>query len=70
MKRFILAAALALAVPALAQAQVISSGTWTDLSSVTVNNNSADAYWDRISTDGTTCTSVTTSWVASAAAAI
>ena len=51
MKRFMfyLMAALFVIAPTAAQAQ------WSPLSSVTLNNNSADAFWDKLSQDGRQC---------------
>ncbi len=46
---------VALASPAAISAQVISTGTWTNVSSASIDNNPLDAFWDRRSDDGAQC---------------
>ncbi len=58
MKKILVAAVVAVMAPVAAQAQVIGASNpalWTDMSTVTINNNSADAYWDKTSSDGAKC---------------
>lgn len=58
MKKMLVAAVAAVIAPVVVQAQVVganSPASWTNVSSVNINRNSGDAYWDRSSSDGTKC---------------
>jgi len=55
MRKLMLAAVAVCGISATARAQVISTGSWTNLSAISVNNSASDAFWDQRSSDGSRC---------------